>query len=345
MEDNVYIRRVITTLIFATLIVLSFFLLKPILLSILFGFILAFMFSPLYNWIFKLTKLKNFPAIIICAILLLGIIVPLWFFTPIIIDESIKLFVASQQLDVVTPIKNIFPSLFASEAFSQQASLTINNFITKLTSSLMTYLSDILLNFPVILLNIFVIFFTLFYTLKEKKEMVEYLRGILPFSKEIEKRLFESTRDITFSVLYGYVIIGLIQGTILGIGLFLFQVPNAFVLSIIALIVGILPILGPSLVGVPAAIFLLIGGNSFSAIGILVFTFIASFSDYLIRPILVSKKAKLPMILILIGMIGGFLMFGILGFILGPLIIAYMIIVMELFKNKSAPSVLKSEEK
>ncbi len=344
MEDNLYLRRVITTVIFAVLIVLSFFLLKPILLSILLGFILTFIFSPVYAFIFKKTKLKNFSSILICFVLLILLIAPLWIFTPMIIDESIKLYVASQQLDIITPLKNIFPSLFASEVFSKQASLTINNFITNLTSSLMVSLSDVLLNFPAIFLNIIVVFFTLFYTLKEKDKILIYTKSILPFPKEIEKKLFDSTREITFSVLYGYVIIGIIQGLILGAGLFIFQVPNAFLLFILALVAGILPLIGPSIIGIPAAIFLLLGGDYFSAVGILIFTMIASLSDYLIRPSLVSKRAKLPMALIFVGMIGGFLMFGILGFILGPLIIAYLIIILELYKDKTAPSVLMQEQ-
>ncbi|MCL5018208.1 MAG: AI-2E family transporter, partial [Candidatus Pacearchaeota archaeon] len=99
-----------------------------------------------------------------------------------------------------------------------------------------------------------------------------------------------------------------------------------------------------SIVGIPTAIFLFVGGNPFSAWGILIFTLAASLSDYFIRPLLVSKKAKLPMALVLVGMIGGFLFFGILGFVLGPLIIAYLIIVVELYKTKKAPSVLAPEK-
>ena len=343
--DDAFFRKVTSVIILAILVVLSFFLLKPILLSIITGLILTFIFSPIYNRIFKLTKSKTFSSISICIILIALILIPLWFLTPIIIDESIKLFVASQQLDIITPLKSLFPSLFTSEVFSTQIGVTMQTFITNLTSSLMTYLSKILLDFPTIILHIIIIFFTLFYTLKDKEAIVSYIKSILPFSKEIEKKLFDSTRDITFSVLYGYVVIGAIQGVILGIGFFIFQVPNAFILSIFAVIVGILPVLGPSLVGIPTAIFLLVNGNSVAAWGILIFTLASSLSDYFLRPSLVSKKAKLPTALILVGMVGGFLMFGILGFIIGPLIIAYLIIIIELFKPKNVPSALVPESK
>lgn len=341
--DEAYFRKATTTVILTVLIILSFFLLKPILLSIIMGFILAFMFSPIYNKLHQLTKSKNIPAIIICILFLLLIILPLWFFTPTLIDESVKLYRASQELDIVTPLKNIFPSLFASQEFSQEIGSVMQSFITKLTNSLMNYLSSIILDFPMIIMQVAVIFFAFFYALRDKEQIINYIKSLLPFSKEIEKKLFESTRDITFSVLYGQVILGMIQGAILGLGFFIFGVPNALVLLILAVLVGILPIVGPTLVGVPVAIFLLIANNPIAAVGILIFTLISSVSDNFLRPLLVSRKTKLHTALVLTGMIGGFLLFGVLGFILGPLILAYLIIIIEVYRNKNLPKVLIQE--
>lgn len=343
--DDAFFRKVVTTTILAILLVLSFFLLKPLLMAIIIAFILAFIFSPLYNLLYKITKSKNIPAFFICVLLIAVIILPIWFFMPSIIDESVKLYRASQQMDIVTPLKAIFPSLFGSQDFSQEVGSAIQSFITTSTNSLMNYLSSILLKIPTIILEVFVVFFTLFYTLKDKDKITGYIKSLLPFPKEIEKKLFDSTRDITFSVLYGYVVIGFIQGIILGTGLFIFGVPNAFILMILAIVAGILPLIGPSIVGVPVAIFLLIGGNPFSAWGVLLFTLIASFSDYLIRPALVARRVQLHHALVLIGMVGGFLLFGILGFILGPLIFAYLIIIIELYRNKTSPSVLLQKNK
>lgn len=108
-------------------------------------------------------------------------------------------------------------------------------------------------------------------------------------------------------------------------------------------IVGILPILGPSMLGIPVAIFLLIGGNSFAAIGILIFTLISSLSDHIFRPLLVSRRTRLHNGIVLVGMVGGFLLFGVLGFILGPLILAYLIIIIEVYRNKPISSILIKE--
>ena len=341
--DELYFRKIASTTILGVLVVLSFFLLRPILLAVITGFILAFIFSPVYNLLLRLIKSKGITAGIICNIILILILLPLWFFTPLIIEESIKLYAMAQNLDLVTPLKAIFPSLFASQEFSQEVGSIIHSSITTLANSLVNYFSDIILNFTTVVAQIFVVFFTFYYALKDKENINGYIKSLLPFSKEVEKKLFESTKDITFSVLYGQVIIGILQGLILGAGFFIFGVQNAFLLTIIAILAGIIPIIGPMFVGVPVAILLLVGGDTISAFGVLTFAIISSLSDHFFRPLLVSRRTKLHTALVLIGMIGGFFFFGLLGFVLGPLILAYLIIIIEVYRNKSVPAVLIQE--
>ena len=343
--DEEYFRKAITTVIIGALIVLSFLLLKPILLSIIAGFLLAFVFSPLYNLLYKLTKSKGLPAAILLLLLLAVIILPFWFFTPMIIDESIKLYRASQTLDLVTPLKNLLPSLFKTSEFTQQAASIIHSFITNATNSLMNYVANLLLDLPNIIAQILVIFFTFYYALKDKDRIIGYIKSLLPFTKDIEKKLFDSTRDITFSVLYGQILIGLVQGIILGIGFFIFGIQNPLLFTILAIFLCALPIVGPTFVGVPMALFLFISGNNLSAVGILIFTAISSLSEHFTRPLFIAKLAKLHPAIVLIGMIGGFILFGVLGFVLGPLILAYLIIIVEVYRNKNFPGVLIQEPK
>jgi predicted PurR-regulated permease PerM len=339
MDEN-YFKKITTAIIFIALLVLSYLLLKPILLSIIGGLILAFIFYPIFNKLFKWTKSRGFSAAFICTILLVVIIALLWFLAPLLVDESIKLYRASQQMDLVATIKNVFPSLFSSEESSEQIGSILQSFITKLTNSLMNYLSNLILNFPTILTDILVIFFVFFYALRDKDKITKYVWDLLPFSEEVIKKLFNSTKEITSSVLFGQIVLGAIQGAILGIGLFVFSVPNALVLTLLAVVVGILPILGPALVGIPVAIFLIIGGNTFSAIGILVFTVLSTISDNFLRPFFVAKRAKLHSAIALIGTIGGILLFGIVGLVIGPLVLAYMITLIEIYKHKSVSGIL-----
>lgn len=338
--DKDYFNKIVTTIILGVLIVLSFFLLKPILLSIIVGIILAFIFNPVYNWIFKITKLQNLSAGLICVLLILLIFLPLWFFTPIFIEQSFEVYLASQQMDFVTPLKNIFPSLFASEEFSAEIGSVLYSFVTKMTNSLVNLLSQLILNFPTIFLQLIVTFFTFFFVLRDKDIIVSYLQSILPFSKDIEKKLFESSKGITSSVIYGQVIIGMIQGLIVGSGLFIFNIPNALFLTLLASLAGIFPIIGTTIVWLPIVIYLFIKGSTFSAIGITMFGITSNVIDNVIRPAFVSKKTRMHPLLVLIGMIGGLFLFGILGFIIGPLIIAYVLIILEIYRLKKTSGIL-----
>ena len=338
--DDPYFKKISTAVILTILVVLAFFLLKPILLSIIVGFILAFSFTPVYNWLNKYIKSRNICSFLICFSLILLIVLPIWFLTPILINQSVKFYLAFQQMDFVTPLKNIFPSLFASEEFSIEIGYAIKSFVTNSTNSLINLFSQIIFNFPNFFLQFLVAFFTFFFVLKDKEKVIYYIKSLLPFSKEVEKKLFKSSKDITSSVIYGQIIIGVVQGIFAGIGFFIFGVPNALLLTLFASIAGIIPIIGPAIIWVPVAIYLFVTGNTFSAFGIVIFGFLSSTVDNFLRPMFIAKRTMMHPALILIGMIGGFFLFGVLGFILGPLIIAYLLIVLEIYRNKRIPGIL-----
>lgn len=335
MED-IYFKKITITLILAVLLVLSFLLLKPILLSIIVGVILAIVLTPLYSKLNKTIKSKNIAAFLICLFLFMLIVLPLWFFTPILINQSFKIYFAAKQTDFVTPLKTIFPSLFASDEFSAEIGSVIYSFVTGSANYFVNLLSQLILNFPTLFLQFLVAFFTLFFVLRDKEKIIDYVKSLMPFSKEIEKKLFESSKGITISVIYGQVLIGIIQGLIVGVGFLIFNVPNALVLTLLACLAGIFPIIGTTIVWLPVLIYLFVAGNIFPAIGIGIFGFISTTIDNFVRPAFVSKRTDMHPLLILVGMVGGLFLFGILGFILGPLIIAYVLIIIEIYRKKGS---------
>ena len=344
MEEK-YFKHITTTFILAVLIVLSFLLLKPILMSIIIGVILAFMFSPLYNFLSKFIKSKNLVATLLVLFLILLIFLPVWFLTPIVLDQSIKFYLASQQIDFVTPLQNIFPSLFASEQFSAEIGSIIYSFVVNMANVLVNSFSKLILNFPTIFLQLLVVFFTFFFVLRDNESLVNYVKSLLPFSKDVIKKLFDSSRGLTASIIYGQVVIGMAQGILVGIGFFLFGVSNALLLTFLAIIAGIFPIIGTTIIWLPVAIYLFLAGNSFQAFGIVFFGIISSSIDNLIRPVFISRRTNLNSSVILVGMIGGLFMFGILGIILGPLILAYLLIILEIYRNKENQNIFIQKPK
>jgi len=336
MED-IYFKRIMTFVILVVLVGLSFLLLQPILLAIIVGIILAFIFTPVYNWVYKKIKLKNVSAGLICILLIILIVLPLWFLTPIAIDQSFKVYLSVQKIDFVTPLKTIFPSLFVSDEFSAEIGGILSSFVTQTSNSLINYFSDLILNFPTLMLKLFVVLFTFYFVLRDQRKLLDYIKSLLPFGKEVQKKLFDYSKGITVSVIYGQVIVGIIQGFVLGIGLFIFGIPNALLLTLFAALAAMFPIIGTFVVWLPLVIYLFIAGSTFPAVGILIFGLLSSSIDNLLRPLIVARRTSIHSSIILVGMVGGFFLFGILGLILGPLILSYLLVILELYRNKKSP--------
>ena len=339
MEDKAF-KKTGSVVLFTLLVILAILVLKPVFISIIVGLILAFIFTPVYDLINKHIKSGNISAGVIVVLLLIIIILPVWFLTPIILNQSFSLFQATQQIDFVSPLQSVFPSLFASEQFSSDVGSVLSSFSSKVANSLVNSIAQIILDFPRIALQLMVVFFTFFFVLRDKELLIEYVKSILPFSKEVEKKLFEKSKIITSAVLYGQVVVGIIQGIIIGIGFFIFDVPNALLLTFLASLAGIFPIIGTVIVWLPVAIYLFVAGNMVSAWGVVIFGLLSSNIDNFLRPIIVSKRAKVNTGILLVSTIGGIFFFGILGFILGPLIISYLLVLLEVYRGKPTPGLI-----
>jgi len=341
--DEIYFKKIMSTVILAALLVLTFLLVKPILIALLLGAILAFIFSPIYVKLDNYLKSPNISALIISFILALVILLPFIFLAPVLLNQAIQFYLAAQQVDFVSPIQSIFPSLASSEQFSLMIESLIESSTSKMINSIASFLAlDNIINY---LLKAIVVFFSFFFFLRDKDSIISYIKSLLPFSTDIEKKLFERSKGITMSVLYGQVVVGIIQGLFVGLGFFIFKIPNALFLTLLACLAGIFPIVGTTIIWIPVILYLLIAGNTFAAFGVIIFGSIASILDNMLKPIIVSQRTQMNSLLILIGMLGGFFLFGILGFILGPLILAYLLIILELYRNKQIPGVFTQEPK
>lgn len=341
--DQEYFEKTMGLVIFLALIVLSFLLLRPIIISIFSGLLLAFIFAPVYDWLYKRTKSKNLSAWLIMVIVFIIIFLAIWFLIPILIDQSFKIFQAALQVDFTTLLKGLFPKLFTSPQFATQVSSALSSFILNTTNAITSSLTNMLINLPTIALQLVVAFFTFFFVLRDKDEVLEYLKSLLPFPKEIEKKLFENSSEITKSVIYSHIFIGTIQGLIAGVGFFIFGVPNAVFLTVLGVVAGILPIVGTPVVWIPVAIYMFIAGNTTAAWGVIIFGIISSIVENILRPILVSRMTKMHSAVVLVSMIGGVFFFGILGFIIGPLVIAYLLIILELYRKKPSLGLIIQE--
>lgn len=328
-------KKVSISILIILLIVLGFIVLQPIIISIIIGMIIAYIFYPIYQKILFVVRIRNIAAIVLCILIILLIFLPLWFIMPIIVKQTIGFYSFTQKANIVPVLQEIFPTLFSSETFSREFGVAVNNLISKFVNIFISSLSSIIVNFPSLIIKIFVVFFVVFFTVRDAQILKEYVKSISPFGNHIEEKLAKNFIGITSGVIYGYIIVGIIQGILTGIGLFVAGVPNSLLWTFIAILFSIIPFIGPYFVWVPAAVYLLVTGDVVAGVGLALYgALFLSWIDNVLRIYFVTRKVKVHAVVVFTGMIGGLLVLGVSGLILGPLILSYLISMIDLYKIK-----------
>ena len=195
---------------------------------------------------------------------------------------------------------------------------------------------SVLLNLPAILLQLAVVFFVFFFALRDQDKLLAFVADLSPLKKESGKLLVKQFKETTHAVIFGFIVVGIIQGIATGIGLLIFGVPQALFLTLVAIVVSILPMFGPWLIWIPIAIYLFANESIGIAIGFTLYSaIVVSTLDNVLRPYVIARKTGTSTVLVFIGMIGGLLVFGLLGIILGPLIISYLMLFLKAYKDKT----------
>jgi len=335
MINNSNFKDLFTYVLIICLFLLVFFILKPIVSAMIYGILLAYIFYPLYNFLNRKIKSEFFSALIVC----LGLIIIIFVLAVIIFDslskQIINLYLFLQQVDVVKVTEDLMPEFLRSTEISGTVVESINANLSILIGNYVTGIGGFISKAPVLLIKLFVIIFVFFFCLKDGHKAIEYIREMSPFKKETNDKFFENFTKVTNSILIGQIVVGIVQGIIAGLGYFIFGVDNVLILTALTMLAAIIPMVGPWLVWIPVDIYLFASGNSGAALGLLIYgTILVGWVDNFIRPIIVSRRTKINSLIIMVGMIGGLLSFGFIGIILGPLILSYALLVLELYLKK-----------
>ncbi len=318
----------IGALLFATVI-----LIRPVIIPIILGLVFAYVFRPVFFKINQRFSNKNFSATLTILLFLLIIAIPAFFLLPKLIKQTFESFLFIQGLNFTKIIQTTLPQIF-SEDFARAISVNLDSLLSKLLSSFMDQLTRFIVNIPNLILKTFVAFFTFFFVVRDSDKLKKYLGELSPLSGPTEKKLIKEFRSITDAIIYGQVIIALLQGIAIGVGLYLLKGPSPLLLGTAAFFVSIIPILGAWLVWVPSAAYMIFSGNIFLGIIFAIYGFLGvSLIDNFLRPYFLAKKSDLPLAIALIGTIGGIYAFGLIGLVLGPLILAYLMILLDFYKK------------
>ena len=340
--------------LFALVAYLSFRVAEPFLGAILSSFVLAYTFYPVYTWLVKRVKYPVLASLLVSFALVLLLITPMFFFAnDLVTDARVGYVILKQKLAtgnifgvacpsgtesiacaLTGPLKNVLEDP-VTNAYLQES-------ISSGTTFLLTRISTFLLSLPSIIVQLAVTFFLIFYLFIDGAVLVQRCRALLPLSQRHQEHIIAKLKEVTFAVIYGTIIVALIQGALGGFGFWLFGVGSPLLLGIIMAIFALVPLVGTAVIWFPAAVFLMVVGASeanpvivWNGIGLLLWgTFVVSMIDNVLKPKIIGDRAGVHPALVLIGALGGIALVGFVGFVVGPMIIALLKTLLELYERE-----------
>jgi len=320
---------------------LAFLVLQPFMIPFIIAAVLANLFSFMYEAFLKVTlKNKIMSSALTCLVIALIIIVPVFFISFLVIDEAQNTMIRfSQDVDpgkgvadkIIGSLSSlpIIKTLGAENIISER---TIVDAIRGLSQNALLIFQGAYSGAVHLAFVIFIMFFSIFYLFIDGKDFIKKIIKISPLRDKYEQILIDKFTSISRATLKGTSLVAILQGTMGGVLFWATGVYSPVLLGILMTLSSIIPSIGSGLVWLPVGIIMILSGNVAAGVAILlVGALLISTIDNIIKPRLVGRDTQIHPLLILLSTLGGIALFGITGFIIGPIVIALFISLWEIY--------------
>jgi predicted PurR-regulated permease PerM len=321
---------------------LVYLILKPFLITLTWAIVFAIVFYPMYAFLLRYVKVEMIAATISLIIIMLIILGPFSYLSFLLIHEV---------LDIVSRInKENIDSLMNTEVYSRVMGLVeriqslagddakgaegLAASLRNIGQRVIVTLSTGLLNIVETLFDFVLMLFALFFFLKDGPKFLSALRNYLPFAEGDRVRLIRRVKDMIVSTVYGGVLVAIIQGSLGGIAFYLLGTTSPVLWGSAMTISSFLPWIGTLIVWGPMAVYLLLQGSYIKGIILIIYGGLVIGSvDNVVRPMIISGRTKMPTLPIFFSVLGGIKLFGLIGLIMGPLVMALFVSVFDIFRH------------
>ncbi len=310
--------------------------LKPFVNIVAFALIISILFHPLYRFLLKRVKKPSLASLFTVLIVLSIVALPLWLFGQIIFNELSGLFDSYRSGAFVIDRGEIVASLPNQlQTLIQSLSQDLNNFIGRLSNEIFSSLTAIVSNVASFVIAFFMFVFVLYYLLKDGPKIKAVLMDISPIATSQENMLIDKIVSAVNGVVKGSFIVALVQGVVATVGYTIFGVPEPLLWGAFTVVAALVPTVGTSIALVPAVIYLLVTGHTPGAVGLTIWGAAAvGLVDNFIGPRLIGGSTKLHPVLVLLAVLGGIQFFGVLGFLIGPILMAVFVAMVEMYREE-----------
>jgi len=314
--------------------------------AVFWAVILAIIFAPIQRRLLaRLNARRNLAALATLFICLLVAVLPVILIAGVLVQEGTTLYkqIESGEIDIdsfVSHAKELLPATW--QAQMQRFGLgDMDQIRERLASSALQgsqFLATKAFSFGQgtfqFMLSFFLMLYLLFFLLRDGRELVARIRKAVPLSDNQKRRLFSKFTRVVRATVKGNIVVAATQGALGGIIFAILGIPSAVLCGVLMAFLSLLPAVGAGVIWTPVAIYFLMKGLIVQGVILILYgVLVIGLVDNILRPILVGKDTKMPDYVVLISTLGGLSLFGLNGFVIGPLIAALFISAWGLFTS------------
>lgn len=317
---------------------------RPYFVLLAFGGVLAVIANPIHKRIAKATGSDVVGALASVLIIAFVVLVPVSYFLAALSMELISVGGNIREVlgagTMAQSLQNILPV-----AFHDQIPVVMNeslgiarNLMETLSSNLFSLFSNVFGVF----FGFIVVLISTYYLLKDGRRIKNELLVLSPLGDEHDELVFRRVFTAVEAVMGGMFVTGVLKGLLTGIAFWIFGIPAPIFWGFMTGLASFLPLVGSSLITLPATVYLFLTGDITGGIVFGVLSLLIGTIDNFLQPKLVQSRTDIHPLLILLSILGGLQLYGFAGFVLGPLTIAVTIALIDIYKKEFRTSVEKS---
>lgn len=342
-------NRALSLLLVAVSLALGWILL-PFYGAILWGAIIALLFTPLYRRLLpRLKQQRTLAALLTLLFVLLIVILPLALITAALAREAALVFerLQSGELNPAHYFRGVFDALpnwitALLDRFGLVNFATLQRRLSAALSQASQFIATQALsigqNTFEFLASLFIALYLAFFLIRDGDDVVHAIRQAIPLAPRHKQDLLIKFTTVIRATVKGNLLVAAIQGALGGLAFWFLGVGGALLWAVLMAFLSLVPAVGAGLVWLPVAVYFLMSGAVWQGVALIAYgMLVIGLVDNLLRPILVGKDTRMPDYVVMITTLGGMAVFGINGFVLGPAIAAMFIAVWHIYvKTRSS---------
>lgn len=322
-----------------------FRILTPFLTGLIWAAILATVFHPLFETLARRLKRPHLASAVACVLLTVAIVLPVIVLLVLLAGESVDAYrlleakIKGGELGGFDSLRQTMayqwlrPKLLALglpepdlREIAVQAVRAISQFLVRHSTDVFSGFTRFVFNFIVMIVGVYYLFL-------EGPEILKELRRLSPLRRTHEETMIGKFQEITVATFEGNLLTALLQGAAGGLVFLLFGVPSPLLWGAVMALLSLVPLVGTALVWGPVVVYFLLTGAAVKGLLLLVVCGGAVGSiDNFVKPLLIRRRAHMPTAWVFVGVMGGLGVFGFLGFVLGPLMVAVLFALIGIYK-------------